>query len=83
MAMTLLSRWHDLDTIERTARCRSLAMGARLLAGEKAAPFCAALALAETDTAALAAADIEMGKLPTIAMRRLLATFIGTLRRSS
>jgi len=31
--MTLLSTWRGLDVTERVARLRSLAMGARLLAG--------------------------------------------------
>jgi hypothetical protein len=38
------------------------------------------MALAETDTAALADCDAEMAKLPTLPMRRLLSAFIGTLR---
>jgi len=80
--MTLLAKWHHLDATERVARLRSLAMGARLLAGDKAAPFIAALALAEVDPAALAAADAdaELARLPTLAMRRLLASFCATLR---
>jgi hypothetical protein len=52
--MTLLSAWVSPPDVERVARCRSLAMGARLLAGDNAAGFCAALALAEIGTAALA-----------------------------
>jgi hypothetical protein len=81
--MTILAHWHHLDAIERVARLRSLAIGARLLAGEKATPLIAKLALAETDTAALPDCDREMDRLPTLAMRRLLAAFVGTLRASS
>jgi hypothetical protein len=55
-------------------------MGARLLAGDKATPLIAALALAEADPAAQADADAEMAKLPTLPMRRLLASFAATLR---
>jgi hypothetical protein len=78
--MTLLTAWASLDVTERAARCRSLAMGARLLAGPKAAPLCATLALAEADPAALADADAALARLPTVQMRRLLASFLGTLR---
>jgi hypothetical protein len=78
--VTILAHWHHLDATERVARLRSLAMGARLLAGEKACPLIAKLALAETDAAALADCDIEIDRLPTLAMRRLLATFAGTLK---
>jgi hypothetical protein len=78
--MNLLARWHHLDATERVARLRSLAMGARLLAGDKAAPLIAALALAEADPAALAAADAELARLPTLAMRRLLSSFSATLK---
>ena len=81
--MTLLAAWHTLDEAERRARLRSLAMGARLLAGEKAAPLIAALALAEGDPAALADADAELARLPTLPMRRLLATFAATLPPSA
>ena len=55
-------------------------MGARLLCGPQADPLNAALHRAETDAGALADCDSEMARLPTIAMRRLLSTFIGTLR---
>jgi hypothetical protein len=78
--MTILNSWRDLDTTERVARLRSLAMGARLLAGDKAAALCAALALAEANPAALADCDRELGRLPTLPLRRLLATFAGTLK---
>ena len=78
--MNLLEGWHDLDTTERTARLRALQMGARLLAGPKADALVAALALAEADPAALAAADAELARLPTVPMRKLLASFCATLR---
>lgn len=78
--MNLLARWHDLDIVERVARCRSLSLGARLLAGEKADALVAALRRAESDVDALADADAEMAKLPTLPMRKLLATFAGTLK---
>jgi len=78
--MTLLSHWRHLDQTERVARLRALQMVAKLLAGPKADALVAALALAEADPAAFAAADAEMARLPTLAMRRLLATFAGTLK---
>ena len=78
--MTLLATWASLDTTERTARLRALQMGARLLCGRQADALIIALALAEADPAALADADAELARLPTLPMRRLLSTFAGTLR---
>jgi len=81
--MTLLTSWRNLDTVERVARCRSLAMGAKLLAGPKADALVIALTRAETDVTALALADTELGRLPTLRMRQLLCAFLGTLRRAA
>ena len=78
--MNLLARWHDLDIVERVARCRSLALGARLLAGDKADGLVSALRRAETDVEALPTCDAELHHLSTITMRRLLSTFAMTLR---
>lgn len=75
--MTLIAHWYELNIVERTARLRSLAMAARLLAGPQADPLCAALRRAELDASALAAADLELANLPTVTMRKLLATFAG------
>ena len=77
--MTLLTQWSSLDVVERTARCRALRMGASLLCGHQASRLNDALHRAETDTAALADADAELGRLPTLRMRQLLSTFLGTL----
>jgi len=55
-------------------------MGARLLCGRQAGRLNAALARAEGDVDALAQADVEIDRLPTLAMRKLLASFCATLR---
>jgi hypothetical protein len=78
--VTLLIHWRDLDPTERVARCRLLAMGARLLAGPKTDALCGALRRAEADIDALPACDIELHRLPTVPMRKLLCSFASTLR---
>jgi hypothetical protein len=55
-------------------------MGATLLCGPRADALIEALARAEGDVAALADADAELARLPTVPMRRLLSSFAGALR---
>src|SRR5258708_7526351 len=60
---------------ERVAQLRALRALARVLAGPASAGLCEALRAAEGDPAALERAAAELARLPTVPMRRLLASF--------
>jgi hypothetical protein len=77
--MRLLAAWHDIDAGERLARLRCLQALARVLGGPAAEQLVAALRQAETDAAALPAADAQLDAMPTIPRRRILSSFAATL----
>jgi hypothetical protein len=77
--MTLLAAWHTLDAAELRARCRAMQALARLLGGPVAAQLVAALRQAETDPASLPHCDVALDAVPTILLRRILASFAATL----
>lgn len=64
-----------LTDTERVARCRALAMAVRLHAGPAGAEAVAALRRAETDPEALDDAARALDRLPTLYMRRAVASF--------
>ncbi|WP_299436813.1 hypothetical protein [uncultured Rhodospira sp.] len=68
--------WADgLTETERAARCRALAMAVRLHAGPAGADAVEALRRAEADPEALDDAAAALNRLPTLYMRRAVASF--------
>lgn len=68
--------WADgLDDAERRAQCRALAAFIRVYAGPAGANAVEALRRAEADPAALPDAAAAFDRLPTLYMRRALASF--------
>src|SRR5262245_46573941 len=78
MTRTIAS-WSALAPVERVARCRALGALLRVYCGPCAAPLVELLRRAERDPAHLPAADAALHELPTIPMRRALASLLQTL----
>ena len=78
--MNLIVSWTRLDSTERAARCRSLAMAVKLLAGPAGQAAVDALRNAETDDGALIEAERLLDALPSLPYRRALSAFAATLR---
>jgi hypothetical protein len=76
--MMLLATWESLPAAERVARLRSLEVLIRVFAGPTATAY-ETLRAAESDTALLPVADAALSALPTVPLRRVLATFAETL----
>ncbi|MBB4286818.1 hypothetical protein [Roseospira goensis] len=65
----------NLPDTERAARCRALAMAVRLHAGPAGADAVEALRRAEADPETLPDAAAAFDRLPTLYLRRALASF--------
>jgi hypothetical protein len=69
----VLASWAVLDAGERKARCRALAALAHVFAGRVADDLVVAAERAEGDIAWLSDADVALGRLPAIPLRRTLS----------